>query len=51
MELVMMLWAVAMLLVLWVDGTNNMDSYNFIDWMLFIAAATFSFLLLFGGIA
>lgn len=51
MELVMMLWAVAMLLVLWVDGVNNMDSYNLIDWLFFIAAASFSFVLLFGGIA
>lgn len=49
MELVMMLWAVAMLLVLWVDGVNNMDSYNLIDWAYFFAIATFSFLLLFGG--
>lgn len=51
MELVMMLWAVAMLLVLWVDGTNNMESYNYIDWIFFVAAAALSFLLLFGGIA
>lgn len=48
MELVMMLWAVAMLLVLWVDGVNNIDSYNYIDWLFFIAAASFSFVLLFG---